>query len=211
MNSKLRLVATEAQTIPVWRLVGWGSVIAVNLASGTSMYLTEGLHWSASNFISTSVILGIVGGLVELVVRVTNNLYYRLGSCLAIFAGFAVLWFNLSDGMIGDKANPTNLFFSIVIMLAVAGAWGSFVHCNVLPLFLCAAGTAQVAIGLFGGILGNDRQGGTLTIALAIIWWIAGGLFFAAGRGFRVSNCKRQKADPPNRYPETHGKPDVIR
>lgn len=182
MNSKLRLVATEAQTIPAWRLVGWGSVMALILASWTSMHLTEGLHWSVSDFISTSVILGIVGGLVELVVRITNNPYARLGSCLAIFAGFAVLWCNLAVGMIGDTANPTNLLFSIVMMLAVAGAWSSFVHRNILPVFMFAAGIAQVSIGLFGGILGSDTQGGALTIALATIWWIAGGLFVAAGR-----------------------------
>ena len=58
----------------------------------------------------------------ELALRVSDDLIYRAGSGLAIAATFLLVWVNLAVGFIGDTADPANLMFAGVILVAVIGA-----------------------------------------------------------------------------------------
>ena len=184
MGGKIGMDPQGQPRIPIWRILGWGSAVALILAPLVAMQFTADVQWDKEDFIIATVIFGIVGALVELTVLLTANAFARAGGFLTILAGFMLLWANLS---VGDAGNPANLLFGAVLLIAVAGVWLSILHRLILPTFMLAAGVTQFAIGLFAGILGSDFRGGLFTILLSTLWWLASVFFAIAGRSQRGS------------------------
>jgi predicted membrane channel-forming protein YqfA (hemolysin III family) len=169
----------------LWRIVGWGGAIALILTPLVAMQFTSEVNWDETDFIVASIIFGIVGGLIELAVRISKNWFFRFGAMFAVLAGFMVVWSNLAVGMIGNEDNPVNLWFGVVLLIAIAGSATSRLHKAVLPAAMFAAGVVQASIGLFAGILGSDPRGGVFSIVLALPWIIAGALFANARHASR--------------------------
>jgi MFS family permease len=164
----------------IWRIIGWGGAVTLILTPLLAMQFTSEVNWDETDFIFAAIIFGIVGGLIELAVRLSSNWYFRSGAIFAVIAGFMLVWCNLAVGMIGNEDNPVNLWFAAVLLIAILGAILSRFHRRAMAFAMFAAGTAQVAIGLFAGILGADMRGGILTVILAILWIIAGTLHLMA-------------------------------
>lgn len=163
-----------------WRVIGWGGAIALILTPLVAMQFTNEVDWDETDFIVATIIFGIVGGLIELAVRLSSNWYFRTGAMFAVLAGFMVVWANLAVGMIGNEDNPVNLWFGAVLLIAIAGSIASRFRASILPTAMFLAGTTQIAIGTFAGILGTDMRGGRFTIILAVTWFIASLLFWCA-------------------------------
>lgn len=157
----------------LWRIIGWGGAVALILTPLVAMQFTNEVDWDETDFIVAAIIFGIVGGLIELAVRMSQNWYFRFGAMFAVLAGFMLVWSNLAVGMIGNEDNPVNLMFGAVLLIAILGAIAS----RYIAFAMLAAGLAQAAIGLFAGILGPDPRGGIFTIVLALPWAIAAALF----------------------------------
>ena len=168
--------------IPIWRILGWGTAALSILTPWLAMRFNPELGLETHDFIFATVVIGITGALIELTVLLTANRFSRAGGFVAILAGFLVFWSNLSVGMIGTEGNSVNLFFGLVLLIAIIGAWLSSLHRNVLPAAMLAAGTTQCAIGLLAGIWGSDFRGGVLTVALSTLWWISSLLFAIAAK-----------------------------
>jgi hypothetical protein len=79
--------------------------------------------------------------------------------------------------MIGNEDNPVNLWFGVVLLIAIIGSTASRVHSSVLPLAMATAGLVQASIGLVAGVLDADLRGGVFTIVLALLWFVAAILF----------------------------------
>jgi hypothetical protein len=167
----------------IWRIVGWGGAVALVLAPLVAMQFTNEVNWDETDFIFAAVIFGIVGGLIELTVRKSANWYFRFGSMFAVLAGFMAIWSNLAVGMIGNEDNPVNLWFGAVLLIAIGGSVVSRFRANIMPSTIFAAGTVQVAIGTFAGVLGTDMRGGIFTIVLSAAWFISAILLHRAGKG----------------------------
>jgi hypothetical protein len=166
----------------VWRIIGWSGAVALILTPLVAMQFTNEVNWDETDFLFAAIIFGIVGGLIELAMRVSSSWYYRLGAMFAVLAGFMVVWSNLAVGMIGNEDNPANLWFGAVLLIAITGAILSRFQKRAIAIAMFAAGTAQSAIGLFPGIFGTDIRGGIFTIILASAWMISSAFFWIAGR-----------------------------
>lgn len=175
-------IQQQAPRSNVWRIIGWGSAVALILTPLVAMQFTSEVNWDETDFIVAAIIFGIVGGLIELAVRISSNWYFRFGAMFAVLAGFMVVWANLAVGMIGNEDNPVNLWFGAVLMIAILGAILSRFHAQAMASAMLVAGLTQTAIGLFAGILGTDMRGGIFTIILASVWLIAAALFGVANR-----------------------------
>lgn len=180
MNSALEAAPTPRTHI--WRIVGWGSAVALILTPLVAMQFTSEVNWDETDFIVAAIIFAIVGGLIELAVRISSNWYFRFGAMFAVLAGFMVVWSNLAVGMIGNEDNPANLWFGAVLLTAICGSILSHFYKGILPTVMLAAGTIQAAIGLFAGVLGADLRGGIFTIILSAPWMLSSALFYAARR-----------------------------
>lgn len=166
----------------ILRIIGWGGAVALILAPLIAMQFTDEVNWDEADFLFAAIIFGIVGGLIELAVRVSSNYHYRLGAMFAVLAGFMVVWSNLAVGMIGNEDNPVNLWFGTVLLIVITGAILSRFQKRAMATAMFAAGTAQAAIGLFAVVLGTDVRGGIFTIVLSSAWMVSSALFWVAGR-----------------------------
>lgn len=164
----------------IWRIIGWGGAVALILTPLVAMQFTNEVNWDETDFIFAAVIFGIVGGLIELAVRKSANWYFRFGSVFAVLAGFLLVWSNLAVGMIGNEDNPVNLWFGAVLMIAITGSILARFRAHIMATAMFAAGSLQVAIGTFAGILGTDMRGGIFTIILSSFWIISAALFRSA-------------------------------
>lgn len=170
----------QRRRLSPWRVIGWSSAIALILAPLVAMQFTNEVDWDETDFIVATIIFGIVGGLIELAVHLSSNWYFRIGAMFAVLAGFMVVWANLAVGMIGNEDNPVNLWFGAVLFIAIAGSLASRFRASILAPAMFLAGTLQIGIGTFAGILGTDMHGGRFTIMLSVTWFIASLLFWCA-------------------------------
>lgn len=109
-----------------WRFAGWGAAVVLLAAPFVAMQLNaKGVNWSAGDFIVMGLMLGTVGGLIELVVHLTPNRFYRAGVGLALLGAFVTIWVNLSVGIVGSENNPDNQLFVVALLMGIAGAIGA--------------------------------------------------------------------------------------
>ena len=57
-----------------WRIICWGTAVAILVAPFVAMQLNaEGVNWTVGDFIAMGVMLGMVGGCLELSARMSRN------------------------------------------------------------------------------------------------------------------------------------------
>ena len=162
-----------------WRLIGWSVPIVLLLIP-----LVAAFPWTPSDYVVMGVLLGGVGLLIELAIRVSDSWAYRAGAALAVVTGFLLIWVNLAVGFLGGEANPWNLLFlgvlAIGFLVAVAGGLRP---AAMIRATLTAAG-AQIAIGLAALVFGLGSPGSMGmyealmgTALFTALWLGAAGLF----------------------------------
>ena len=109
-----------------WRIAGWGAAVLLLAAPFAAMqFHAEGVDWSVGDFVVMGVMLGTVGGLIELAVRMSPNPWYRGGVGMGVLGAFLLVWANLAVGIVGSEHNPNNQLFFVALLMAVAGAIGA--------------------------------------------------------------------------------------
>ena len=107
----------------IWRIIGWGTAVALLAAPFVAMQLhAEGVNWSLGDFLFAGVLFAILGGLLELAVRLSKNGSYRLAVALALLGNLLVIWVNLAVGIVGSEHNPLNQLFFAALLLGIVGA-----------------------------------------------------------------------------------------
>ena len=140
-----------ARTGSRWRILGWGLAVALLILPFAAMQLqVEGVHWTASDFLFAAVIFGLVGGLIELAVRASTDLYFRAGVGLAVLAGFVLVWVNAAVGLLGSEDNDVNLLFLLVPLTAAAGSALARFRPRGMALAMVAAGVLLLAVPVIG-------------------------------------------------------------
>jgi len=125
-GGKIMVEIAQVQRGNRWRLVGWGAAVAILAAPFIAMQLNaEGVDWSIGDFVVMGVMLGTVGGLLELAVRMSRNRYYRAGAGLALLGTFLLVWANLAVGIVGSENNANNQLFFVALLMGVAGIIGA--------------------------------------------------------------------------------------
>jgi hypothetical protein len=158
-----------------WRVMGWGIASGILLLPFIAMQFTRDVNWTGSDFIFAAVLIGGVGLLFELTVRMADNKSYRAGVALALAASFLTIWATGAVGMIGDEGDPLNLMFAGVLAIALLGsALGGFRPGGMAKAMLVAAGAQFIAgtIGMF-----TDLLGGIYSVMFAAIWLASAAMF----------------------------------
>jgi len=94
-----------------WRWIGWGGAVALLAVPFVAMKLTGEMNWGIADFIFVGLLLGTLGGLLELAVRVSPRWDYRAGFALALVGTCLVIWVNVAVGIVGSDDNPNNALF----------------------------------------------------------------------------------------------------
>ncbi|HEY8592125.1 MAG TPA: hypothetical protein VIL42_04575 [Sphingomicrobium sp.] len=109
-----------------WRVIGWGgAVVLLSLPFFAMQFTDSGVDWSVGDFIFAGVMFAIIGGLLELGVRISKNWTYRIALALALLGSLLTIWVNLAVGIVGSEDNPNNMLFFIAVLMGVGGAIGA--------------------------------------------------------------------------------------
>ena len=167
-----------------WRIVGWGGAVALLL-----LPLVAGAPWTLSDYVFAAVIFAIVGGFLELAVRLSRNPWYRLGALVAVAASFLLVWINAAVGIIGSEDNPANLMFLGVIVVALAGSIVARVRAEgmVRAMAIAAVAEALVAVPVATMGLGASEPPGLAGVLILIggftgMWAVSALLFRKAAQ-----------------------------
>jgi hypothetical protein len=137
----------EVQRGNRWRVVGWGIAVAILVAPFIAMQLhAEGVNWSVGDFLVMGVMLGSVGGILELAVRMSPNRFYRAGAGLALLGTFLLVWANLAVGIVGSENNPSNQLFFVALLMGISGIIGAKARADgMIRAMLTTAGSIVAA------------------------------------------------------------------
>ena len=127
-----------------WRTIGWGGAVALLAVPFVAMQFTREMNWGAGDFIFVAVVLGTLGGLLELAVRISRDPFYRAGFGLALLGALLVIWANVAVGIIGSDDNPNNALFFWALGVGVIGAAVARLRAKGMALAMLAT-----AIGLW--------------------------------------------------------------
>jgi hypothetical protein len=172
-----------------WRLALWALPAALLIAPAVAMQFTAEVRWGPFDFIVAAVLLFGAAGLVDLAIRKTGSMAYRLGAALAVLLSFLTIWINGAVGMIGDEDNPANLLFLGVVLIAAVGAIVARFKADDMASAMLAAAIAQGAITVMVPIngWGADEPPGMVRLVLligtfAVLWGLSSALFAKAAR-----------------------------
>lgn len=164
-----------------WRIAGWGIAVGVLLLPFAAMQLTSQVDWTAADFVFAAVLIGGVGLLFELTVRMTCNHSYRAGVALALAASFLTIWATGAVGIIGDEGNPLNLMFGGVLAIALLGsALGGF-RARAMAWAMLVAAAAQFVASTIGML--TDLLGGIYSTLFVALWLASAAMFRRASGG----------------------------
>lgn len=158
-----------------WRLLGWGTAALLLCLPLIAMQFTSEVGWDGEDFIFAGVLIGFVGILYELAVRMTKNWSYRGAVVAALAAAFLTFVANGAVGMIGSEENPYNLLFYVVILVALIGAMFARFQAIGMARAMAVASAAQACLSVAG--MFSDFRGGALSLAFALAWLLAAALF----------------------------------
>jgi len=159
-----------------WRIAGWSLAAALLALPAIAMQFTGEVDWTTSDFVFAAILLGALGGALELALRRSRNWARFLGLALLALTAFLTVWVNLAVGILGNEDNPVNLAF--FAMLA-AGLFGSLaVRFRSRPLAWIAATLAagQFAIGIYAALTSSTHYVEWGVLAFFAVLWSAAAL-----------------------------------
>ena len=177
MHGETAMASKAKDRVGRWRVAGWSVAAAVLLLPLVAMQFTSGVHWTPFDFFFAALMIGSVGLLFELAMRMNPNRFYRIGVGFALAAAFLLVWANGAVGMIGDEDNPYNLWFIALVPLALLGSAASRFRASGMAWVMAAAAVGQLLIAGFGAFA--DPRGGLFS-ALCAFPWLCSALFFRA-------------------------------
>lgn len=157
-----------------WRIIGWIIPVILLITPAVAMRYTSEVDWSGSDFVIMGAIFTTVGLGIEFLVRQSRDMAYRLGAVVASVTAFLTVWVNLAVGMIGDD-NPYNLLFGGVLFVALIGS--IIANFKAAGMSRTMAGTAVLQGLVAAGGIATDLRGAIFSVAFALPWLLAAGLF----------------------------------
>ncbi len=163
-----------------WRLALWGGLIGLLLLPLAAMQVTSEVVWDRKDFALFGVMLAVVGGAIEIGVRLSGAPAYRYGVAVAAVAGFLLTWANLAVGVIGNEDNPLNLMFGGVLAVGAIGALIARFRPAGMAWAMVAMAAAQVVVAAVAQAHGHVIW--PMTVVFGGIWLCAGALFRKASK-----------------------------
>ena len=139
-----------------WRLTAWGGGALFLLLPLLAMQFTGQVNWSTRDFILAGVLIGGVGLLLELAVKVSRNRAYRAGVASALAAGLLIVAASGAVGMIGNEDNGFNLLFLVAIAIAAFGSLAARFRPAGMALAMAVAAAAHLCAAL--AAMSSDLQ-----------------------------------------------------
>lgn len=169
--------STRPSFLNGWRIAGWGSLLAILLLPAFAIKFTAEVNWTASDFVFAAMLLGFLGTVVELAVRLARPGGQRIGYVVAGMTTFLTLWSNAAVGIIGDDDFVNSFFVIMIIAAMVIGGFARF-RPGMMKWLTTALGIGQYGTGIAALFLmpGHAVEWGILTF-FAMLWFVSSWCF----------------------------------
>lgn len=162
------------------RTTVWGGACGLWLLPLIASQFTAEINWTVMDYIVWGIMLLIAASMVELALRMSGSMVYRLGVSVAVGTAFLLVWANLAVGFIGNENNPLNQMFAGVLAVAVVGAVISRGRSIGMARAMAATAIAQFVVAAVAQYHGHFIW--VATAAFAALWLGAAALFQKAAR-----------------------------
>lgn len=164
-----------------WRIGAWLVLAGLMLAPWIGMQVSDEVQWTGFDFAVFAAILLVPYAALEIVLRVSGDIFYRAGAVVGLIGAFLLVWANLAVGVIGSENNPVNLLFVGVIVVGAVGAliarfrpWGM-----VVSVLAAVALYAAICIGV---AMTGQFVPPIACLILASPWLLSAALFAVSAR-----------------------------
>jgi hypothetical protein len=159
-----------------FRLAGWGAAAALLLLPLVAMQFTREVNWTLSDFVFAGLLLGGIGGGLELALRMSRNTAYRIAAALGLIVSFLVVWSNGAVGIIGNENDPINLAFFGILAAGLIGALVARFRPQGMAWTLAVMAVLMLAMG--GYVMATDPNREAAIIAVFAGLWLASAMLF---------------------------------
>ena len=176
-----RVQGVESRNL--WRTLIWGGAAVLFILPGVAMRLTNEVVWTASDFVVWAAMLLVASTAAEVALQKAANFTALMAGMVAVAAGFFTVWANLAVGIIGNEADPHNVPFLLVPIVAIVGAFVAGLNPRKMVLAMIAVAAFQLVAALFAISDGRVDQGARLNeIVLATVFmpglWLLSALLY---------------------------------
>lgn len=170
-----------------WITAAWVTVTAILLLTPlVAMQFNDDVNWTVSDFAFAGAVLVGSGIIYEFAAR-SGSLAYQAAVVVALGVSVLTLWTTGAVGIIGSEANPGNLLYIGVVVLAGLGALISGGRAGRMTgiTVLAAVATALTPLVALAGVANpsSDVLSPEVWIATGVFtaaWLLAGRLFWSA-------------------------------
>ena len=151
-----------------WRWLMWGGIAALLALPLVAMQFTDEVQWGPEDFVAMGIMLGTVGVGMEIAVRMSRNLAYRMAFALSLAAGFLVLWISLAVGIIGSDDDAANGPYAFVLMIAALGSLASLFRARGMAWTMAAASVTGWIAPAMSLVISSRQSSGSQPPASAL-------------------------------------------
>jgi hypothetical protein len=159
-----------------FRLAGWGAAAALLLLPLVAMQFTREVNWTLSDFVFAGLLIGGIGGGLELALRISRNTAYRIAAALSLGVSFLVVWSNGAVGIIGNENDPINLVFFGILAVGLAGALIARFRPEGMALTLAAMAILMLAMSVYALATNSNREAAIIAVFAGL--WLASAMLF---------------------------------
>ena len=172
---------TKTTWINGWRVAGWGALLALLALPAVAMQFIPDVDWTGGDFIFAAILLGLLGGGVELAFRIGRSGLQAAAIAVFTLLSFLTVWSNMAVGIIGDEGEPVNGAFTLAIIASVVVAMIMRFRPAIMRLVCGSLAILQPVLGLVATATMADHgvEWGVLGV-FASLWATAALLFHKA-------------------------------
>lgn len=164
-----------------WRIARWTMAAGMLLTPLVMMQFVPGWNWTIGDFLFAGTMIGGVGLLYELAVRVSSSRAFRAGAAVALGASFLLVWSTL----VRDDGNGIGFF--LIVMAAGVGAFAGRLNADSLARTMLGVAVMQAMFGLAAATapVVSKVPGASMfyifySCFFCLLWLVSAGLFRAA-------------------------------
>ena len=158
MGHGAKVGMADTSGLKVLRIAGWVLVAIALLAPALAMQFTGEVQWTAQDFIAAAVMLGGTGLAIEVLMRVSDNVSYRLGAALGAFSLLFLVWSNLAVGIVGSERDAFNQLYFLIVPLVAIGAALTKLRPRGMTIVMALAAAVPAVLAIAALMLGKQHQ-----------------------------------------------------
>jgi hypothetical protein len=130
------------------RVLMWSVSACLLVLPAVAMMFTDEVSWNHVDFIVFALMLSMVCGCLEIVLRRSLSQNYLAGFAVALLASFLLIWVNLAVGIVGNEGNPVNLWFYAAPCVGVAWSFAARFRAGGMAQAMIAAAIVQAVVAI---------------------------------------------------------------